>query len=105
MKTKERDRLWDLYTITNKMGGRCDYTAVSPITLVKYKEALGKVSTVISLIITGEDDERCQRYINELDALSRWNFGDRHGNISEEERQINERIKQAMGGWTPMNDY
>lgn len=104
MKAKERNKLWDLYTITNKMGGMGDYTAVSPIAMMKYKEALGKVSIVISLIITGEDDERCQRYINELDALSRWNFGDRNGRISEEEKQINERIKQTMGGWTPMND-
>ena len=105
MTIKERDRLWALYTITNKMGGRSDYTAISPVAMRKYKEALGKVSTVISLIITGEDDERCQRYINELDALSRWNFGDRNGRISEEEKQVNARIKQAMGGWTPMNDY
>ena len=104
MKAKERNRLWDLYAITNKMGGRIDYTAVSPIAMMKYKEALGKVSMVISLIITGEDDERCQRYINELDALSRWNFEDRNGRISEEEQQINKRIKQETGGWTPMND-
>lgn len=33
------------------------------------------------------------------------NFGDRNGRISEEEKQVNARIKQAMGGWTPMNDY
>lgn len=87
------------------MGGRADYTAISPVAMMKYKEALGKVSTVISLIITGEDDERCQRYINELNALSSWNFGDRNGHISEEEKQLNARIKQKMGGWTPMNDY
>lgn len=105
MTPKECDRLWDLYAITNKMGGRADYTAISPVAMMKYKEALGKVSKVISLIITGEDNERCQRYINELDALSRWNFADRNGRISEEEKQINEHIKQAMGGWTPMNDY
>jgi len=104
MKANERNRLWDLYTVTNKMGGRADYTAVSPVALMKYKEALGKVSRVISLIITGEDDEKCKRYINELDALSRWSFCDRNGRISEEEKQANERIKQAMGGWTPMND-
>ena len=104
MKAKERNRLWDLYSITNKMGGRADYTAISPIAMMKYKEALGKVSKVISLIITEEDEEQCQRYINELDALSRWNFGDRNGRISEEEKQVNERIKQIMGGWTPMSD-
>ena len=86
------------------MGGRADYTAVCPIAMMKYKEALGKVSIVLSLIITGEDEERLQRYINELDALSRWNFGDRNGCISEEEERINEQIKQVMGGWTPMND-
>ena len=104
MKAKERNKLWDLYAITNKMGGRADYTAISPIAMMKYKEALGKVSKVISFIITGEDEEQCQRYINELDALSRWNFGDRNGRISKEEKQVNERIKQAMGGWTPIND-
>jgi hypothetical protein len=104
MKAKERNRLWDLCSITNKMGGRADYTAISPIAMMKYKEALGKVSKVISLIITEEDEEQCQRYINELDALSRWNFGDRNGRISEEEKQVNERIKQIMGGWTPMSD-
>lgn len=85
------------------MGGRADYTAVNPIALMKYKEALGKVSAVISLIITGEDDEKCKLYINELDALSRWNFGNRYGRMSEEEKQVNERIKQAMGGWTPVD--
>lgn len=104
MRAKERNWLWDLYTITNKMGGRADYTAINPVTLMKYKEALGKVSRIICLIITGENDEQCQRYINELDALSRWNFGDKFGRISEEEKQINARIKQAMGGWSPMDE-
>ena len=102
MKAKERNKLWDLYSITNKMGGVIDYTAISPIALVKYKEALGKVSKVIFLIITGEDEEQCRRYINELDALSRWNFGDRYGRISEEEKEINDRIKQSLDGWTPL---
>ena len=88
----------------NRMGGKVDYTAVSQVKMAKYKEALGKVSIIISLIITGEDEERCQRLINELDALSRWNFADRNGRISKEEKQINERIKQVMGGWTPMDD-
>lgn len=104
MKAKERKKLWDLYAITNKMGGRCDYTAISPIVMMKYKEALSKVSFAISLIITGEDEETCQRYIDELDALSRWNFGDRYGNISEEEKLVNEKIKLKMNGWTPMSE-
>lgn len=104
MKEKEQEKLWNLYSITNRMGGRVDYTAVSQVKMAKYKEALGKVSIIISLIITGEDEERYQRLINELDALSRWNFADRNGRISKDEKQINERIKQAMGGWTPMDD-
>jgi hypothetical protein len=103
MTKEERNKLWDLYSITNKMGGACDYTAINPIALIKYKAALTKVSIVISLIINRSDEEKCQRYIDELDALSRWNFGDRNGNISEEEKRVNERIKQKMGGWTPFN--
>lgn len=104
MNKNEQEKLWNLYSITNRMGGKVDYTAVSQVKMAKYKEALGKVSIIISLIITGEDEERCQRLINELDALSRWNFADRNGRISKDEKQINERIKQAMGGWTPMDD-
>ena len=104
MNAKEQEKLWNLYSITNKLGGKVDYTAVSQMAMAKYKEALGKVSIIISLIITGEDEERCQRLINELEALSRWNFADRNGRISKEEKQINEHIKQAMGGWTPMDD-
>lgn len=104
MNKNEQEKLWNLYSITNRMGGKVDYTAVSQVKMAKYKEALGKVSIIISLIITGEDEERCQRLINELDALSRWNFADRNGRISKDEKQINERIKQAMGGWTPMED-
>ena len=104
MKEKEREQLWTLYDIVNKMGGLADYTAVSPIALMKYKGAHGKVSKVISLIITGEDDARCQQLMNELDALSRWNFGDRYGNLSTEEKNVNEKIKQTMKGWTPFTD-
>ena len=104
MKKEKQEKLWNLYSITNRMGGKVDYTAVSQVKMAKYKEALGKASIIISLIITGEDEERCQRLINELDALSRWNFADRNGRISKDEKQINERIKQAMGGWTPMDD-
>lgn len=104
MNKKEEFTLWTLYAIINKMSGKADNTAISQVALMKYKEALGKVSTVISLIITGEDEEKCQRFINELDALSRWNFGDRYGRITENEKLVNKRIKQKMGGWTPMND-
>ena len=104
MKAEEREKLWSLYDIVNKMGGSADYTAVSPIALMKYKGAHGKVSRVISLIITGEDDARCKQLMNELDALSRWNFGDRYGNLSADEQKVNEKIKQVMNGWTPFND-
>ena len=40
MKAKERNKLWDLYAITNKMGGRADYTAISPIAMMKYNKEL-----------------------------------------------------------------
>ncbi len=104
MKRKEREILWKLYSIVNKLGGKADYTAVSQKALIAYKQAHAKVSIVISLIITGEDDELCQQYINELDALSRWNFGDKYGNISKEEFECNKRIKEVMRGWTPLSD-
>ena len=105
MNASERDKLWKLYSITNKMGGVADCTAISTVALAKYKQAHSKVSKVISLIITGEDDELCQKYINELDALSRWNFADRNGRITEEEKRVNEHIKTCMNGWTPMSDF
>jgi len=105
MKAKELKNLWDLYCITNKIGGTVDYTAINPIAMMKYKQAFTKVSKVIYLTLTEEDDELCMRYIRELDALSRWNFGDKYGNLSEEEKRVNERIKQEMKGWTPINNY
>lgn len=100
----QQEQLWDLYSILNKMGGRADLTSISTVALAKYKQALGKASRVISLIITQEDNRLCRRLTDELDALSRWNFGDRNGNITKEELLVNENIKQAMGGWSPLTE-
>lgn len=84
------------------MGGFPDMTAVSPIALAKYKEAHMWVSKIIALIISGEDNKRLQQLIVKLDVLSRWNFGDSYGRISEDEKKSNEKLKQLAGGWTPM---
>lgn len=104
MNFKQRKKLWKLYSITNKLGGTADYTAISLRTLMAYKKAHEKVSKVIALIVSNEDEDLCQRYINELEALSRWNFGDKNGKISKEEQDINERITKEMKGWTPFLD-
>ena len=102
MKVKDKKRLWRLHDALNRMGGTPDMTAVSQVALVKYKEAHGKASRVISLILTGEDDDLCDRLLSELEALASWNFGDRHGRISDEEVRVNRRITEALGGWTPL---
>lgn len=101
MNAKEREQLWRLFDITNKMGGRSDYTAVSRIKLMRYSEAYGKVSKIIALIINNDDEKECKKLLNEMDALSRWNFTDRNGGISDEEVRYNRVLKKRMNGWTP----
>ena len=101
MNTKEKEQLWRLFDITNKMGGRNDYTAVSPIKLMRYSEAYGKVSKIIAHIINNDNEEECEKLLYEMDALSRWNFKDRNGRISDEEVRCNQFLKKRMNGWTP----
>lgn len=89
MKKWQRTILWDLYDLTNKMGGVVDLTAVNPTKLCAYSEAHGMVSKIIGYVVNDEK-ENAEKFLNELRFIASWNYPDRHGILSDEEKRLNE---------------
>ena len=101
MTKKQCKILWEIYSFLNKIGGCPDMTAINPIALMKYKQAHNMVAQCIYLLITEEDNEKLDLLVKQLDILSRWNFGDRNGNISSEEMICNKKLEEILSGWNP----
>jgi len=86
--------LEELYSLLNKIGNIGDLTAVNMKRMIACTQANQRASMVLSATFFENDPDKASKYLRELRLLSRWNFPDRYGNLTDEEKQINERLRQ-----------
>ena len=94
MKKWQKEIVDNLYTLTNRIGSLGDLTAVNIKKLIACTKANQHVSTILLATFFEEDKEKAERLVNELELLSRWNFPDKNGCLSDEEKQLNTKTEQ-----------
>jgi len=84
------------YVCNQLGGGRYDMTAVSREALEKYRRGHIYVANAIYYTLFDEDKGNAERAIKYLEILKKWNFPDRNGRLSDEEKEINNRLQQEL---------
>lgn len=92
----QTEMLWKLYDLTNRLGGAYDFTAVSQKTLAKKVKCYALVSSIIYHIITKEDKKQCEKLFNKLYYYTHYHYPDKNGNLTDEEKRLNEKLHDWM---------
>lgn len=86
-----------LVAICNQLGGGVyDGTAIGSEKLEKFRKAHVNVEKVIYYTFFEEEKESSERELRKLEILTAWNFPDRYGRLSDEERKINARLQKEL---------
>lgn len=86
-----------LQYVCNQLGsGVYDMTAVSREALEKYRKAHSRAARAIYYTLFDEDKKAAEQEIRYLEILKKWNFPDRNGNLSDEEKEINEKLQEEL---------
>lgn len=93
MKKWQRELTEHLYDITNKIGSVGDLTAISTKKLVAYTRANQQVSMIIDAMFFEENENKAKKLTEELELLARWNFPDKHGDLSDDEILLNDQLE------------
>lgn len=95
MKKWQREVIDRLFSVQNKIGALCDLTAVNIKNLVACKQANQQASMILSATFFEENKEKAETYLKEIELLACWNFPDKSGRLSDEEKKLNEKLEKT----------
>lgn len=87
MKKWQHEIIERLYSVQNKIGALGDLTAVSVKNLLACKQANQQASLILAATFFEEDKEKAETFLKEIELLSRWNFPDKNGRLSDEDKK------------------
>ena len=93
MKKWQREIIDELYGIETMIGTVGDITAISTRCLIARTQANQQVAKIISATFYEQDKDKAKKLIDELELLRRWNFPDKNGRLSAEEKQLNKKLE------------
>lgn len=93
MKKWQRNIVDRLVDATNQIGSVSDMTAISTKRLIACTKANMRAYSILVATFYEEDKCKAERLINELELLTKWNFPDKIGRLSNEEKQLNKRLE------------
>lgn len=95
MKKWQREIIERLYSVQTRIGVVCDLTAISIKNLLACKQANQRASLILSATFFEEDKDLAEMYLKEMELLARWNFPDKNGRLSDEEKKLNDNLEKT----------
>lgn len=95
MKKWQRDIVDGLTNATNRIGSVSDLTAISTKRLIACSKANMQVYSILVATFYECDKSKAEKLINELELLTRWNFPDKIGRLSDEENELNKLLEKT----------
>jgi len=94
MKKWQKEAIGSLYEFTNDVGSVSDLTAIGTKRLTACAKANQQVSLIIAAAFFEQNKEKTEHLLQELELLTHWNFPDKNGGMSDEEKQLNDRYEK-----------
>lgn len=94
MKKWQKEVIGSLYEFTNDVGSVSDLTAIGTKRLTACAKANQQVSLIIAAAFFEQNKDKTEQLLRELELLTHWNFPDKNGRMSDEEKQLNDRYEK-----------